>query len=397
MLRERSSRLLWAARVVSDFGSGATLGTLLLSLTLWTGSERIVAVNGLVQAVPVVLLSWFAGSLVDRWDRRRVMISSDLLRASLVLLLVFAGPDRIGLVFVVTATQALVGAFFAPANAALIPRIVPSHHRASANGLLHSSSLVADLAGVSFAGVIVGLTSDLWIAFVVDSATFALAAALVSFIRVDGRVQGRAPTPLLASAREGLHFVRTAPLLLALIIGSAVTQLGFGVVNVSLAPLLLLVLHTTPVWLGPATAALVVSAVATGLTTGRLARRFSASWMVVAGLVVSGIGIGGLAGAPNVAVLLVALGILGGAQSLLGTGAALIFQNTVPDEIRGRVSAVARTTSQAGIILGLSGVGILASTVPIRGLLGAASVIVMVAGVYTAAAARRGPIPPTGE
>lgn len=382
MLRERNSRLLWAARVVSDFGSGATLGTLLLSLTLWTGSERVVAVNGLVQALPVVLLSWFAGSLVDRWDRRHVMIASDFLRAALVLILIFAGPHRIVLVFAVTAAQSLVGAFFDPANAALIPRIVPTHQRASANGLLQSSSMVADLAGVSFAGIIVGLTPDLWLAFVIDSATFAVAASLVALIRVDGRVHGKATPALMTAAREGLRFVRKAPLLLALIVGAAFTQLGFGVVNVTLAPFLLLILHTSPIWLGPATAALVISAVLTGLMTGRIARRVSSAGMVAAGLAISAAGILGLAGSPNVATLIVSLCVLGAAQTLLGTGAALILQNTVPDEIRGRVSAVARTTSQAGTIIGLSAVGLLAALVPIRGLLASAGFIVALATIY---------------
>src|SRR3712207_3719679 len=113
LLRARSFRLLWAAHVASSFGDAMTSLALLLIAQRLTGSTAAVAATAVAIALPQLLVGLVACVLVDRWQRRHVMITSDLIRAALVLGFIAVGTaDRMWLLYLLAFAQSAVGTFF---------------------------------------------------------------------------------------------------------------------------------------------------------------------------------------------------------------------------------------------------------------------------------------------
>ena len=180
VMRVPDFRRLFVGQTISDFGDAMTSLALLLVVFKLTGSTAALALMAICLAVPQVTVGVIAGVYVDRWDRRRVMLASDLLRAALVLGFVFVqSADTLWLLYVLALAQAAIGTFFTPARTALIPSIVKNDGLLAANSLSQAGRLIAGVLGTGAAGVIVGLFAVTWPVFVIDSLTF-----LVSFLFV---------------------------------------------------------------------------------------------------------------------------------------------------------------------------------------------------------------------
>ena len=127
VLRLPDFRRLWLAQAISDVGDGLTLLTLMLLVNQLTGSTLALAGVAMALAIPPLTIGIVAGTYVDRWDRRTIMIVSDSLRAVIVLGFVVVGrAELVPLLLVLAFAQATIGTFFSPARGALIPRVVPA-------------------------------------------------------------------------------------------------------------------------------------------------------------------------------------------------------------------------------------------------------------------------------
>ena len=163
-------RRLWTAQIVSDLGDSLTLWGLMFLVMELTGSEASVAGVLIAGALPRLLVGMPAGVWVDRLDRKAVMVVSDVLRAALVLLLLFArSPEWLWLIYGVIFVHSAVGTFFNPAKLALVPAIVGDDRLMAANSIGETSRVVFGLLGTTAAGLIVGLTSSYDLIFTVDA------------------------------------------------------------------------------------------------------------------------------------------------------------------------------------------------------------------------------------
>ena len=117
VLRVPDFRSLFVGQTISDFGDAMTSLALLLVVNNLTGSTAALALMAIALALPQVTVGVIAGVYVDRWDRRRVMLASDLLRAGLVLGFVFVqSVDTLWLLYLLAVAQATVGTFFTPVD-----------------------------------------------------------------------------------------------------------------------------------------------------------------------------------------------------------------------------------------------------------------------------------------
>jgi MFS transporter, DHA3 family, macrolide efflux protein len=243
VLRLPDFRRLWTGQVISDFGDALTSLSLLLVVNQLTGSTAALALMAICLALPQVTVGIVAGVYVDRWDRRRVMLVSDLLRAGLVLGFVLVGSiDTLWLLYLLAISQAAIGTFFAPARTALIPSIVPREGLMAANSLSQGSRLVAGVLGTGAAGAIIGLIGVAWPAFVIDSLTFLVSFVFVVRVTVSGRVAataGEQASGVLRSVVEGMRVVAGSRMLSGTLISAGVVMLGLGAVNVLFVPLLI--------------------------------------------------------------------------------------------------------------------------------------------------------------
>ncbi|HEY5685813.1 MAG TPA: MFS transporter, partial [Acidimicrobiia bacterium] len=271
----RDFRLLWTGQAVSNFGDALTNLALLLTAQRLTGSTAAVATTAVAVAMPTLLFGMVAGAYVDRWNRTRVMIVSDLLRTSFVLLfLLVTTPDRMWLLYAVAFIQAALGTFFNPARGALVPRIVPTDQLLAANSFSQMTQVAAGLVGTAVAGVIAAAFDTLALAYVIDAATFLISLTAIGLIRTDGAPEAVPTTPRIwADVRFGIASVGRSRILLGVMIGAAIVMFGLGAVNVLLVPFIVDVLAVPETWFAAIEASQVVPMVLAAGLVAVLGRR----------------------------------------------------------------------------------------------------------------------------
>src|SRR6185436_5662211 len=165
VLRIPDFRRLWVAQSISDIGDGMTLTALLLLVTTLGATTTTLALMSI--AIATVIFGLIAGAVADRYDRRRIMLVSDLLRAGLVASFVLVATlERLPILVVLASLQATVGVFFGPARGALVARVVPREGLLAANSLSQISRIAFGLIGTGVTGVVAGITGLVWPVFV---------------------------------------------------------------------------------------------------------------------------------------------------------------------------------------------------------------------------------------
>jgi MFS family permease len=203
---------LWLAQVISLLGDWFDYITLSALVVAYSPDNKGLAISGLLlaRAVPPMLISPFAGVLIDRFDRKRLLVWSNWLRAVVVLLLLLTtqGSQWLWLVYVLTIIQFSLSAVFEPGQSAIIPNLVASDDLVTANTLV-SVTWSAMLAVGAVIGGFVGALFGASVALTIDAVTFVVAGLLVASIKT---YKFKAVQPHQAhtdtSFREGLRFLR---------------------------------------------------------------------------------------------------------------------------------------------------------------------------------------------
>ena len=157
LARDARFSAFWMAGTISLFGDRLhqiALGVMVFALT---GSALQTGLVFLAATLPNLLLGPIAGTFVDRWDQKRVMIVSDLMRAALVLAIPFVIEIGVVHVYWLVFLITTISLFFRPAKAAILPRIVRREDLTPANGAIWTGETFADIAGYPLAGLFVGV------------------------------------------------------------------------------------------------------------------------------------------------------------------------------------------------------------------------------------------------
>ena len=363
--RHADLRRLAAAGLVSL--SGDYLLFVGLSYLVYDLTGSTVAAGGALLAnfLPQVLVGSFAGVMVDRWDRRRTMVTSDALQAVGLLPLLFAGPGRIWVVYAVLLWQGTVEQFFHPAQQALVPSLVPSEDLLAANAVTGQSQHVARLVG-SAAGGIVAAWGGIAAVALADAATFVISALLLSRIATrplpTRDVEATAVLRRIASEwRDGMRLVgRTRGLRVVLAFG-LITSVGEGVLGTLLAPWVRDVVHADGRAYGLLVGLQAIGGVAGAALVVRVGRRVTPAAMFGWGAVALGLLDAVLLGYPvvfeNIAPALVLIVVAGVPAALAFTGYVTVVQTLTEDRYRGRV--VGATMAARGLAM-LCGIGLAA-------------------------------------
>lgn len=237
--------LVWFGQLVSLTGSGLTEFALGVWVYQRTGSPTRFALAALCIAVPRILLAPLAGTLVDRWDRRRAMLLSDAGSAFctlIVALLVLTGRLAVGHVYLLVAASSAFGAFHSPAYVAATTLLVPKQHYGRASGMIGLTRSIASLVAPALAGFLI-VTSGLATVILVDFATFLFAVLtllVVRFPRPQPSAEGAAARgSLVREAAQGWAYIVNRPGLLGLLVVYAATSFLGITTEVLLAPYLL--------------------------------------------------------------------------------------------------------------------------------------------------------------
>ena len=331
------------------------------------GGATAVGVLGTVRYVLVALVLPFSSMLADRFDRRRVMIASDVLRAVLVgaaaAVIEFDGPPLV--VYVLAVLMSLVGSPFRPAQAALMPTLAEHPSELTAANVASSTiESVGFFIGPAIAGVLLAVT-DVATVYVFDALTFAWSAVVVMGLRTPDRasegstVDGEGgedaadgPTSMFAGAGDGYREIlrsRDLRLLIGLYCGQTVVAGASLVFGVAIA---LDLLDIGESGVGLLDAMTGVGGLAGGVVALLLARRNQLARDFGLGVILWSAPLLLVAAWPTLASAIIAMVLIGLANSVVDVNAFTILQRLVPDAVMGRVFGAMESAVIGGMALG---------------------------------------------
>ncbi len=229
-LADRDYRLLVAGTSVSLLGDGVFLVALAWQVYALSDAPTALATVGIAMTVPTIICLLIGGAVSDRYDRRRVMLTADIVRAvnlATLTALSVTGTLTLSELLVIAALYGAATAFFSPASDALVPQLLPADVLAQANSLDQLiRPLALRLAGPALGGMLVAAIGTGW-AFGFDAASFAIsAAALLAMLPAPISVEPRARL-VAGEIKDGLHYVRSHAWLWATLVSAAVAYLLF--------------------------------------------------------------------------------------------------------------------------------------------------------------------------
>jgi MFS family permease len=384
-LRRSDFRRLWIAQTVSIVGDKVNQVALSIMVYRLTGSAIQMGLVFAITYLPAALFGLIAGPLVDRWDRRRTMVSSDLIRAGLVAAIPFAVSIGLPAVYVLAFLSATVALFFEPSRMALIPAIVGEDELMAANALDMTTMSVSELLGIGFGGALVA-TIGVAAAFWIDGATFLISAVFVLAVGYRAVTVTRGPLKVVTIWNDltfGLQRIRRNGVLrgvaityaaVALCAGGAITLSFLLALSVFVGSGLPDALRLVVVDLAT-TAGLLVGAVAIGVS-GSLHAGRKYLW----GIVAFGILFVQFLWVPNLWVAAIVLFAAGIANQYFGVPMLTMLQIHTEDATRGRVFAVRTTISRISAVVGLAGAGVAAQVYGVVPVAVALGVLVLLIG-----------------
>jgi MFS family permease len=434
---------LWTGQMISLFGDRVHQIALAFLVGGVTGSILAVAFVFVAATLPNLLLAPVAGTYVDRWNQRDVMIVSDILRAAVVLLMPIAAVTNVYLVYPLIFLVTSISIFFRPARVAILPRIVRSDDLLTANSALWAGETFADVIGYPLAGIFVGfLGPALPLAFWIDAATYGASAILIASIAIpavqrarprlgatpvstvaarplDARGEAIAgetpradaapsaansappaeepavsvPAGVLAEMREGFQFLRSEPVLFANTIQAAFAQFAVGSLT-ALTPLFVgNILAPANGIDGKAAYAFLETSIgvgnlAGGFVIGLIGMHLAKGRMVIVGYVLFGLSVIAFAVSGSVPVdfgILLGAGI---ANMVFVIPSQVLFQQRTPQELIGRVVSFRFALVFGSMTMAMAIGGVLGQVVgvaPVLIISGLTSIVAGLAGLFVPA------------
>lgn len=366
VLRAAGYRRLLLGQSVSSLGDWvATLAFIAAAFALTNGDQAAVAVVLVLRLVPPIFAAPLGGVVADRFSRRTVMVTADLIRAVLILLVPFTG--LVGL-YVLAFVHECVSLFFLPSRDASIPGLVPERKLEQANGLMLAASYGSIPVAAAVFGILRVAPNHLpvpgWfrshptsLAFVFDSATFLFSAAMNAGLPL-GRAS-RGEIQLFRDLLEGVRYVVRHPALRSLSYGLVVSMFGGGVlfaVGIGYVHQTLGGTDAAFGWL----AALWGVGMALGLGVVRMLPGGSRPREFLAAVVGCGLVLGVMALAPVLWMAFVAAVVFGVAFAVAIVLALTMAQEEADNRVRGRVMGGVQMLFRVGLGLGALGIGWLA-------------------------------------
>jgi MFS transporter, DHA3 family, macrolide efflux protein len=367
VLKRRNFALMWSGQLVSTVGSALTsLAASILVYRESGGSALSVGLMLMATAAPSLLVGLVAGVFVDRYDRRRIMIIADLLRAILVCLIPFLVSYSVIWLYVIVMLTSAIGQFFDPAYESVLPDVAADEELAAANSLIAISSFGSTAIGFAAAGLIAS-HYPIQYAFYLDGLSFLISAGCILFLRVRMLEvpEKTSVAVVIRNLKSGIGYLFKSPVLRSLFLLAVPITISFGLQNSLLLPFATRALKATTFEYGLQEGLTSVGFVLSSLLmTGLLARWREGQWMVVGliGMGLTALVYSQLKSVPMAIVVMMLSGFMNAPYSIARR--LLVQRNTIA-EMRGRVTSAFFVTSNAFFLVGMAAAG-LADVIDVR-------------------------------
>ncbi len=385
VLQLKPMRRLWLAQVVSVFGDFLAIFAVLsyVSFNLHASASQVTGIS-VSFMIPFAVIGPLAGVFVDRWNVKRTMIASDLIRAVLAIGLVFA--SSLSQIYIILFLLSAVSAFFMPAQTVTLRTIVPREGLLSANALVQQAFQIMRIISPALAGAMAGwfgAASCYWL----DSATYIYSASMVATLLI-----AREPVPpskdshpiksVLSDLTVGVKFIFTHATISFVIMAMAAGMFAISCFGLLIAVYVRDELQANSVVFGIVNSLIGVGMIAGTLSMNRFAQKLSKTHLALWGLLTMG---------AFVIVLAAFKSIAAASISMLGVGVGVVFvfvsaqtlmQGQTPMELIGRVSSSVMSVLSIAQLVGLVFSGSLAQTLGIRNLFYGSAVLLFLITVF---------------
>lgn len=344
LLKEKDFARLLTGQFLSALGDKlhyVALGVLIYRLT---GSAIEVGKMTLATFLPYLLFGLIAGAYVDRWNKKRTMITADLLRAVFVGLIPILIGYSINLVYFLTFLSTTANLFFSPAKMAVIPAIFSKEKILTATSLAETAENITEILGYALSGVLIMFIQIQWV-FYLDSLTFIISAALILSMNFNFEAKARAKQKLdieneshiFQDILEGLAYIRKTKVLAHTLLTYCLALLIFSGFNPLIFVYALDTLKTSTVGLG-----ILEASAAVGITVGSIVislwgNRVNKQKLVLWGYFISGLTIVILGMFPIYLLALIGFFLTGVSNAMFLIPIQSIFQEETAAPMRGRV------------------------------------------------------------
>lgn len=362
--RHRDFRLLWLGQLISFFGGMITMVALPFQIYELTHSSFAVGLLGLAQIIPILALAMVGGALADAQDRRRMVQLTEAAQAvtsSVLLINALAPAPSLWVIYVAAAVGTGLDAVQRPSLDALLPRLVERDEIVAAGALSSLRGTVGMVAGPAIGGLLIaafGLPST----YAIDVGTFAFSLVALSLMRATPPPED-AERPSIRRVLEGLRYARSRPELMGTYLVD-IAAMFFGM----------------PMALFPAIAAqfggaAILGALFTAPAVGSLIATLTSGWSrhvhrhgraVILAATAWGLAIVAFGLAPGLPLALVCLGIAGAADTVSGLFRSAIWNQTIPDSLRGRLAGIELISYSTGPAFGDLEAGTIATLFSVR-------------------------------
>lgn len=346
----RDFRLLFLGQVISFLGSMITYVAVPYQVYELTQSNMMVGLLGTVQLVPVLIFGLIGGSVADAMDRRKLLLISEALMSlgSLGLVINAALPrPSLWCIFIISAFMQTVNGFHRPAMDAATQKLVQVEDLPSVSALGSLRYSVGSVAGPALGGILIAVAGAK-VAYLVDVVSFGVSLVLLWMMRQVPPAEG-GHAPGLRSIYEGLSYAVKRPEL----VGTYVVD----IVAMAFAFSTALFPAMAQEWGGAAAAGALFSAMSVGSLvmtalsgwTKQVRRRGAA---VVVAAAIWGVAMVAFGFAPNLPLALFFLGLAGAADMVSGLFRGVIWNETIPNHMRGRMAGIEMISYMSGPLIG---------------------------------------------
>ena len=383
LARNGNFLLLWAGQFVSQMGDRLAMVAFPWFVYQSTGSALGTGAVFALYTLPYVLFGAFAGVVIDRFNKRAVMIAADVARGALVLIVPYVATRSLPAVYVLSFLVASASVFFDPCKLAILPDLVSRDRLMRANSLLSTGENLTEIVGYSLAGFILAYVS-IATAFRIDAVTFAVSAAALMLMRYQAPVRAAAERTARAfwrELREGLSFLGHHRALLANTIMVVAFVAGLGASYPLTFLLAVDVLDAGTKAFGVFEAVIGVGFLVGSLALATLATRVPKGLAMAIGWTAMGVSLVLVAATSGVWQACIPFAVFGLANAVALIALDTWLQDVVPEGLRGRVFGARFTLTQGTYALSVLVGGALAGIFDVRALLIVAGVLMAIPGI----------------
>lgn len=383
-LREsRDFRLLFWAGTVFYLGGMVSYVALPYQLYQLTGSNFAVGVLGIVEIAPLVIFGLYGGALADHVDRRRMLVVTGAAQVMLTATLManaFLSSPRVWLIYILGALLAAAGSLQRPSREALLPRVVRHQQIPAAVAVSSLGREVSVLAGPAIGGLLLQWVGVGW-CFAIDVTGLTVATLLFRALKPYPATDRTNP-PSLAAVAEGLRYaLRRKDLLGTYVIDIVAMLMAMPIV---LFPALATQIFHAPAMLGLLYSAEGVGALAATATSGwtSCVHHHGRAIVIAASVWGGSIALAGLM--PSLWLVLACLVVAGAADMVSGLFRSVIWNQTIPDSMRGRLAGIELLSYSLGPLGGQTRAGLVADRWSVRGSITSGGVLCVLGVALTA-------------